>query len=560
MDRKATHTCTLCQGESCPLCGEKCLKFDPPVLVCHGTCLQRVKRNSVYYVTVDGIMLWCQRCYTGLPPVVLELPNRPPLLKKNLLKRRLDEEVAEPWVSCDICGHWFHHICALYNDRISVSGGGRAMTGGTSTSTSIRGPYECPLCKLEAAQEACKSQEQGLTNGQRALMNGERGDNLKSSVLDLHVSTEGGSGVSRNCVCVCDLYESTSDSEIGEGEVPTVTTASKIPVPPLPLRAETRSRAGVVATALERAGTGSSSTPLTVPSRTRSTSVAVIKQEKAKIVKSKVIGGSSGVMSKKGLPVSHTAYNAVEEDKVVNPPRDIAAVSDVTVDTAVTSLLQAGVPSERVKEDCMDVSEDGSIMTHTVSLTDKQQQPYCIIQGESCYETESGIDIGLEINTGSGRKRVRDPSMSPRALEEAGSNGAVPTPLPPHLNQWRASTLPRSHISDFLEAMVTERLRACGYEDASDSVTVRLTSNVELYMELPVTITDNLRSPEGNCLAPYIPYKQKCILLFQKVDGVDICLFCLYVHEFDERCPPPNTSVVYIAYLDSVDFFRYAYC
>ena len=127
MDRKATHTCTLCQGESCPLCGEKCLKFDPPVLVCHGTCLQRVKRNSVYYVTVDGIMLWCQRCYTGLPPVVLELPSRPPLLKKNLLKRRLDEEVAEPWVSCDICGHWFHHICALYNDRMSVSGGGRAI-------------------------------------------------------------------------------------------------------------------------------------------------------------------------------------------------------------------------------------------------------------------------------------------------------------------------------------------------------------------------------------------------------------------------------------------------
>ena len=40
------------------------------------------------------------------------------------------------------------------------------------------------------------------------------------------------------------------------------------------------------------------------------------------------------------------------------------------------------------------------------------------------------------------------------------------------------------------------------------------------------------------------------------MDGVDICLFCLYVQEFDEQCPAPNTSTVYIAYLDSVDFFR----
>ena len=104
--------------------------------------------------------------------------------------------------------------------------------------------------------------------------------------------------------------------------------------------------------------------------------------------------------------------------------------------------------------------------------------------------------------------------------------------------------------------MVAERLRSSGYEEAADTVTVRMASNVEQYMELPLTITDNLRAPEGTCLSPLIPYRQKCILMFQKVDGVDVCLFCLYVQEFDERCPAPNSSVVYIAYLDSVDFFR----
>ena len=100
LERKATHpsSCKMCGGEVCALCGERCLKFEPPVLVCHGSCMQRVKRNSVYYVTSDGLMLWCQKCHQGLSQVVLEIPNKPPLMKRNLLRCKFDEEVSEPWV------------------------------------------------------------------------------------------------------------------------------------------------------------------------------------------------------------------------------------------------------------------------------------------------------------------------------------------------------------------------------------------------------------------------------------------------------------------------------
>ena len=35
MGKKATHSCTLCLGSTCPLCGEKCLRFEAPVLTCH---------------------------------------------------------------------------------------------------------------------------------------------------------------------------------------------------------------------------------------------------------------------------------------------------------------------------------------------------------------------------------------------------------------------------------------------------------------------------------------------------------------------------------------------
>lgn len=48
----------------------------------------------------------------------------------------------------------------------------------------------------------------------------------------------------------------------------------------------------------------------------------------------------------------------------------------------------------------------------------------------------------------------------------------------------------------------------------------------------------------------------KKYLAFQKIDGIDVCLFSLYVQEFDENTPEPNRSRVNIAYLDSVDYFR----
>ena len=76
-DRKLAHSCTSCQGNTCLLCGEKCVRFETPVMVCHGSCMQRVKRNSIYYVTSDGIMAWCQRCHAALPSVT-HPRNTPP--------------------------------------------------------------------------------------------------------------------------------------------------------------------------------------------------------------------------------------------------------------------------------------------------------------------------------------------------------------------------------------------------------------------------------------------------------------------------------------------------
>ena len=160
-ERRNTHSCDRCHGSACSFCGEKCHKWEPPIIVCHGPCGQRIKRLGIYYVSTDGAMVFCQKCYTTSGPVVSaggggETPTsaclsprpttpgvsstspRPgpftpsygsqpqlltpggtggsgsqtpkPLLKRDMLKRRFDEEIFEPWVDCNTCHRRVHQV------------------------------------------------------------------------------------------------------------------------------------------------------------------------------------------------------------------------------------------------------------------------------------------------------------------------------------------------------------------------------------------------------------------------------------------------------------------
>jgi hypothetical protein len=168
-----------------------------------------------------------------------------------------------------------------------------------------------------------------------------------------------------------------------------------------------------------------------------------------------------------------------------------------------------------------------------------------------------------------------------------------------------ASSLPHTPLSLELEKRVRARMREIN-PAASDSLVVRMVSSLKKSLSVPqevrsvfqakpptpfnlvstvastqalaatavesVALTESTdpSSPSAATSAPsqYAPgvvaseyadnytYRQRVILLWQRLDNVDVCLFALYVQEYGADCPAPNTRRVYIAYLDSVKYLR----
>ena len=130
------HQCTACLGRACGLCNAGCLSLEPALLICAGSSCSgsKIRRNITYYCTRDGTKTWCQKCFPNLPAILpndeAELNTEGNLYKRDLLKRRNDEDVVERWIDCSLkCGNSVHEVCAFANEF-----------------STEREHYICPLC------------------------------------------------------------------------------------------------------------------------------------------------------------------------------------------------------------------------------------------------------------------------------------------------------------------------------------------------------------------------------------------------------------------------------
>ncbi|CAK8533244.1 unnamed protein product [Lathyrus sativus] len=120
-----------------------------------------------------------------------------------------------------------------------------------------------------------------------------------------------------------------------------------------------------------------------------------------------------------------------------------------------------------------------------------------------------------------------------------------------------AKDLPRTTLSDHLEMRLFKRLMK-GSENlekvlAAESISIREVLSIGEQFKVRKQFLDII--PKKNYPAEF-SQRSRVILLFQKIDGADICIFGMYVQEFGSECGNPNRRCVYISYLDSVKYFR----
>jgi hypothetical protein len=137
-----------------------------------------------------------------------------------------------------------------------------------------------------------------------------------------------------------------------------------------------------------------------------------------------------------------------------------------------------------------------------------------------------------------------------------------------------ADKLKETPVSAFIERKVRERMVVPGCPNADRTVSVRIISDCDKSFAVPDLVRKHFRmaadSTESHLNATALPptkvtYKSKAIALFQKIDGLDVCIFCMYLQEYDgddeygdeQEAPAMGQGRrVYIAYLDSVEHFR----
>ena len=108
-----------------------------------------------------------------------------------------------------------------------------------------------------------------------------------------------------------------------------------------------------------------------------------------------------------------------------------------------------------------------------------------------------------------------------------------------------AENLTQIPMGDFIEKQVQKDLTSAGI--TCSPIIVRIVSSLLMNSYVPERLIEHAQALRVDYPKEF-PYKSKALLAFQKHDGIDVCLFALYVQEYGSDCPEPNKNRVYISY------------
>jgi len=138
--KHAKHSCLSCRGRTCAICQQGCLLHEPSIQICSGSNCSgaKIRKGATYYIAKDGSRQFCQRCYTNLQTVLphtsdqVESFGSSVRYKRDLLKRKNEEEIAEAWLTCVECKEGVHKVCSMHNEFLTS-----------------KENYRCPLCTVK---------------------------------------------------------------------------------------------------------------------------------------------------------------------------------------------------------------------------------------------------------------------------------------------------------------------------------------------------------------------------------------------------------------------------
>lgn len=120
------------------------------------------------------------------------------------------------------------------------------------------------------------------------------------------------------------------------------------------------------------------------------------------------------------------------------------------------------------------------------------------------------------------------------------------------INRFNAKSLPVSKLGIYIETRVNNFLKK--KEAGAGEVYIRVVSSSDRMVEVKAGMRSRFVDT-GDMQADF-PYRAKALFAFQELEGKTVCFFGMHVQEYGSECAAPNTRRVYIAYLDSVHFFK----